>query len=364
MSDGNFVPAVLSVNPIIPIKGVYYIGQYGTSGYASAAKGYLYKWFSSGIPITWHPLYFDNSTLDDNDVYDIVVKSLINRPLSDYEMVMLHSTPDLWPEFWKENSKLLMNKVINGYCTWETSRLPMVWVDCINRYVNEVWCPSSYNERVFKESGVTKYIRIVPHVFLPRKLPSPESVKIVNLKTGDKIEKDNRFTFYSIGEFNFRKGIEDTIESFCKAFTNKDPVRLILKLHYRNYSQENKMVCENKIVEELNKYKHHPPIICLLENMSNNEMLALHSIGDCYVSLTKSEGFGLTIFDAFNYNKRIIATGYSGHIDFLGKNYSGLVNYKLGPVKGMAEFSSNYTEEQLWAYPEMDHAIDLMRKNI
>ena len=93
-------------------------------------------------------------------------------------------------------------------------------------------------------------------------------------------------------------------------------------------------------------------------------MLALHSIGDCYVSLTKAEGFGLTIFDAFNYGKNIIATGYSGHLDFLGGNHPGLVRYKIGPVKGMKTFSSNYTDEQSWAYPDLDHAIDLMRKAV
>ena len=104
--------------------------------------------------------------------------------------------------------------------------------------------------------------------------------------------------------------------------------------------------------------------ICLNEQLTPNEMLGLHSIGDCYLALVKSEGFGLPIFDAFHYGKNIIATGYSGHLDFLGNNYPGLVQYKLGPVKGMASFSANYTEEQVWAYPDIDHAVELMREAI
>lgn len=358
----KLVPAVLTVLPRIPLKGVYYIGQFGTSGYASAAKGYLYHYFSNGIPLTWEPLYFDNSKLSDDDVYDIVVKSLIKKPIAQHDMVIMHCTPDLWPKYHIEKPMILKGRMINGYCTWETNRLPRNWVQCINENVNEVWCPSNYNKRSFEESGVIKPIRVVPHIWLPHPLPDPKFVKLVDQRNGDKIEKDNRYTFYTIGEMNARKSISETIHCFCEAFKPSDPVRLVLKVHLRNYSHENKKKCEDMLATELKKYYSHPPIVCLLENMTSLEMLALHSIGDCYVGLTKSEGFGLTIFDAFNYRKNVIATGYSGHIDFLGETHPGLVSYKLGPVTGMETFSTYYTEEQEWAYPDLDHAIALMRK--
>lgn len=356
------VPATITISPLVPVKGVHYIGQYGTSGYASAARGYLYHYFSNGIPITWEPLYFDNSKLSDDDVYDIVIKSLINKPLSKVEMVIMHSTPDLWPKFWDEKHEMFANKIVNGYCTWETNRLPKNWVTCINGYVNEVWCPSTYNETAFKESGVKVPIRVVPHIFLPRPLPPPETVRLVDITNGDRIEKNGTYTFYTIGEWNARKSIEETIRAYCLAFNETSPVRLILKVHHRGYAPENRAKCEEMLKEELKKYSRHPPIVCLLDNMTSNEILGLHSIGDCYVALTKSEGFGLTIFDAFHYKKNIIATGYSGHIDFLGINHPGLVRYRVAPVTGMTSFSSNYTEEQVWAYPDIDHAIYLMRK--
>lgn len=358
----QLVPAVLTIIPKVPLKGVYYIGQYGTSGYASAAKGYLYHYFTNGIPITWEPLYFDNSQLGDDNQYDVVVKSLRNKPIAQHDVVIMHCTPDLWPKYWLEKPDILKGRMVNGYCTWETNRLPKNWVKYMNGYVNEVWCPSTYNSDAFRESGVTKPIRVVPHIFLPQPLPDPNSIKLVDMRNGDRVEKDGRYTFYTIGELNARKGIEDTIQAFCEAFKPNDPVRLILKVHLRNYSIENKKKCEDILLTEILKYPSHAPIVCLLEPMTSSEILALHSIGDCYLALTKAEGFGLTIFDAYNYGKTVIATGYSGHIDFLGKSYPGLVRYKIGPVTGMTSFSPNYTEEQLWAYPDIDHAIDLMRK--
>ena len=79
-----------------------------------------------------------------------------------------------------------------------------------------------------------------------------------------------------------------------------------------------------------------------------------------YVSLHKGEGFGLTIFDAFNLNKEIITTKFGGQIDYLGKNYKGLVDYKLCNVSNMENFNSYYSNDQEWAQPDLDHAYDLM----
>lgn len=361
MSANNIVPATISVIPKLPIKGIYYIGQYGTSGYASAARGYLYHYFTNGLPITWDALYFDNSKLSDDDLYDIVIRSLIKKTISFHDMVIMHSTPDLWPKFWKDKAQILNNKIVTGYCTWETNKLPAAWVKCINDCVGEVWCPSSYNEQTFKASGVTKTIRVVPHIFLPYTLPLKSDVKIIDNISNEIIADDSLYTFYTIGEFNARKGIDDAIQSFCESFTSKDPVRFIIKVHYKDYSQDNKKKCLEMINTILNKYPNHAKVICLLDNISNKEILALHSIGDCYVSLTKSEGFGLTIFDAFNYGKKIITTGYSGHIDFLKTDYPGLVGYKIGPVTGMSSFSTHYTEDQQWAYPDIGHAKELMK---
>jgi len=78
--------------------------------------------------------------------------------------------------------------------------------------------------------------------------------------------------------------------------------------------------------------------------------------------LTRSEGFGLTIFDAYNYGKRVIVTGYGGQLDYLGIQYSGLVNYTLVDVNNMESFNGNYNHsDQLWAQPDLQHFRKLIR---
>ena len=362
--DTDFELIDIKIHDPIREKGVVYVGQYGTSGYAIAAKGYICDFIQRGVPITWTPLKFDDSELSDDNHYNLLAKTVINRPLANVSTIILHCTADLWPKYRKENEDKFRNRNIIGYTVWETNVLPDKWPTFINESVSEVWCPSRYNEEVFRTSGVTIPIRVVPHVFLRNELPKRELIEI-KICAGETIVHDpNVLTFYNISELNERKNVISMVEAYCKAFSKNDAVRLILKVHYKNYSAENLTYCLSKISGILRQYPDHAKVYLLARNLSELEMLALHSIGDCYVSLTRSEAFGLTIFDALHYGKKVIVTGYSGHLDYLGLNYGGLVSYEMEDVKNMDSFTHGYYMQgkQQWANPSIDHTIALMRQ--
>jgi glycosyltransferase involved in cell wall biosynthesis len=332
---------------------IKYIGQSGTSGYASAAKGYLADYVLRNIPVTWSPLYFDNSKNDKHYYVDALAESVINKSYSKYDRLIIHSTPDLW------QSTVLQHKHIDdivGYCAWETSKLPDHWVKHIN-LVSQVWVPSLFNKQSFIDSGVNTEIKVVPHIWHPQKLIKKSNIKIYDYCRS--LVPSDKYTFYSIGELNFRKGIEDLVTVFDKFNDIHKDTQLILKLHYRDYGDKNKEHCISKLRSLTNKIG--TDIFLIFENLTNQEILALHSFGDCYVSLNKGEGFGLTIFDAFNYGKKVITTGYGGQVDYLGLDYDGLVKYKIDKVSGMESFSTNYSVDQEWAYPDLDHAYELMK---
>jgi hypothetical protein len=50
-------------------------------------------------------------------------------------------------------------------------------------------------------------------------------------------------------------------------------------------------------------------------------------------------------------------------MDFLGNDYPGIVNYKIGPINEMSSFSHYYTSDQEWAFPDLEHAKQLMKRN-
>ena len=354
----------VKVNDPLRSKGVMYVGQYGTSGYAIAARGYICDFIMKGIPVSWTPLKFDDSEMSDDNYYNVMAKTVLNKPLPEVSTIILHCTADLWPKYKEDNTEAFAHRNVIGYTVWETSALPTDWAKHINECVSEVWCPSAYNEQVFKSSGVTIPVRVVPHIFLKSDLPNRCHVVLKSCAREDIVPDPNVYTFYSISEFNERKNVPALLEAYCKAFTKKNNVRLVLKIHYQTYSPSNVKFCISKVTNVLGKYSDHAPVLLLSSNLSELELLAIHSLGDCCVSMTRSEAFGLTLFDAVNYGKKVIVPGYGGHVDYLGSTYAGLVDYTLEDVSGMENFSHGYYMQgnQQWAKPNIDHAVSLMRK--
>src|SRR5262249_20092370 len=80
---------------------------------------------------------------------------------------------------------------------------------------------------------------------------------------------------------------------------------------------------------------------------------------DCYVSLHRSEGFGLTLAEAMAIGKPVIGTGYSGNLDFMNDKNSFLVDYELAVVGPDCEI---YPADGEWAQPSISHAAELMRE--
>src|SRR5262249_35770623 len=80
---------------------------------------------------------------------------------------------------------------------------------------------------------------------------------------------------------------------------------------------------------------------------------------DCYVSLHRSEGFGRGLAEAMLLEKPVIATGYSGNMDFCSPETAFLVDYQLVPVR---EHEYVGTAGQVWADADVSHAAAIMRQ--
>jgi glycosyltransferase involved in cell wall biosynthesis len=322
---------------------IEYVGQYGTSGYAVAAKGNILYLSEQGHNVSFSPLVFDNSQIDKDSEIDKKVCSKI-KSLDYYDMQIFHTLPNLWSLIAERTKKPFPVKQV-GYCTWENSKIPNHWIYDINK-MSELWVPSSFNKTAFESCGVTIPITVFPHVFMNQTLPDRSTVNLRDY-TGKPIP-NNIFTYYSIAEYTDRKGINDLIECFDAVNTKNPNTQLVLKLHHKDYSVQNK----GHIIAQLSKRTKNlsKSIYVITDNSSNKDILSIHSIGDCYVSLHKGEGFGLSLYDAMNYDKKIVSTNYGGPTDYLvGKQNVSLIDYHL-------------VDE--WAYPDLGSSINAMNKFI
>jgi glycosyltransferase involved in cell wall biosynthesis len=101
-----------------------------------------------------------------------------------------------------------------------------------------------------------------------------------------------------------------------------------------------------------------PDVVVLDQSLSPGEMAALMEAADCYVSLHRSEGFGLTIAEAMLRGKPVVATAYGGPRDYLSPANSFPVDYTLVPI---GEGNEPYPADGSWAEPDLEQARAHMR---
>ena len=318
---------------------IEYIGQYGTSGYACAAKGNIFYLSSKGHNICFSPLIFDNTKIDKDFTLDQKVCSLMN-PLSKYDVQIIHTLPNLWSKVIDKVKKDYYVKKI-GFCTWESEKIPKTWPNIINSNVDELWVPSTYNKKWFGLNGVKIPIQVFAHIFYKQDLPDRENISLKDC-FGSIIPKD-KFTYYCIADYIGRKGIDDLISCFNEIYEiYGDDIQLVLKTHRNNYLDKEKELLIQELKEKTKLLGKS--IYLILDHLSNKSILEIHSLGDCYVSLHRGEGFGLSLYEAVNYDKQIVSTYYGGPVDYLQPKHAK-VKYDL--VDG-------------WAHPDLMDALNKM----
>ena len=152
------------------------------------------------------------------------------------------------------------------------------------------------------------------------------------------------------------------IKAYWHAFQNDENVALVLKTYRSDYSDPEKQAIRSTInrLKSVMPIKEYPPIYLISHMLSEKEILGLHTRGDCYVSLDRGEGFGLSPFIAGANGTPIIVTGLGGSTEYAKEDNSYLNPYTLTPVFGMP-YSPWYSGDQLWAEPDVYAAVKTMR---
>ena len=230
-----------------------------------------------------------------------------------------------------------------GQWAWETDVLPSSWLAAF-RLLEEIWTFSTF---VADNLG---RISPVPVVVIPMAVavPDPSGTQVP-------IVLDERFTFLFMFDFFStlrRKNPVGLIDAFARAFAPGEGPRLLLKTTNGRLRPEVDAELRRRIGE-------HPDIDLIDAYLEPPENAALLSGVDCYVSLHRSEGFGLTLAESMALGTPVIATGYSGNTDFMTPQNSYLVDWTPTRVGPDCEI---YPAEGSWAEPDLDHAAELMRR--
>ena len=232
-----------------------------------------------------------------------------------------------------------------GYWAWELSRIPDAWQPSLD-FIDEIWAPSRFIQQAFEEATDKPVIHMPLCVDL--------SFDRWKRRKDFGLPEDKFLFLYYFDSHSYyqRKNPYAALRAFKLAFPDRKDVALVIKT-------QNAKISSPEWLQLLALAEGDPRILILNQVMSKGEVMSLQIECDCFISLHRSEGFGRGPAEAMWLGKPVIATGYSGNMDFTLPDNSLLVDYELVRLKPM-EYP--FYRDQVWAQPDEEHASRQMRR--
>ena len=240
-----------------------------------------------------------------------------------------------------------------GRTMFETDRIPDGWLERCNA-MDEVWLPSEFNRRTFEEAGVEAPRLRVVRAGVDTDLFRPDARRL-------EIPRARSFNFLSVFDLEPRKGSDLLVKAYLSEFKADEDVALILKISQLNdpVTDPVAQLCYFIEKEAGLSLEKCPPIILLRGFLSQDEMASLYASAHAFVLPTHGEGYGRPLMEALSAELPVIATRWSGQLDFLRDENSYLIDIEgLVPAAVEEEIFAGH----LWAQPSLEHLRQLMRR--
>jgi glycosyltransferase involved in cell wall biosynthesis len=231
-----------------------------------------------------------------------------------------------------------------GVWFWEIEQFPESMFRGFD-FVDEIWVASEFIARALR--------KVSPKPVYAFPLPAPVLKPSTQVSRKDLGIPEGFLFYYSFDFLSVfeRKNPIGLVQAFTTAFKNGEgPVLVIKSINGHSH------------LPNLEKLRHaasgRRDIVIMDGYLPHDRKNAMMALCDCYVSLHRGEGFGLTMAEAMSLAKPVIATQYGGNLDFMTESNSFLCPYKLRPVGSGSE---PYPPKAEWADPDISKAASLMR---
>jgi glycosyltransferase involved in cell wall biosynthesis len=254
----------------------------------------------------------------------------VNENNIEFDLSFQVQLPNEWNPF-------LAKQNIGITAAVETNTCNPEWVECCER-MDKVIVPSEFTKEVLVNTGVKSDLVEVVHETYPTMFDNEDFVRddyIDSVLDGIKTKRN----FLVLGQitgmniFSDRKNLFNTIKAFVEAYKNDKDVGLIFKTNVGRNTKIDRtktLSLVKNLLKELGK-DVYPKVHVLHGNLSENQLKTLytHDKVSYLLTATRGEGFGLPILEAASQGLPVIATNWSGHLDFMKLGNFTRLPYKL-----------------------------------
>tara|TARA_R110000824_G_scaffold195409_2_gene378164 strand:+ start:9858 stop:11117 length:1260 start_codon:yes stop_codon:yes gene_type:complete len=253
----------------------------------------------------------------------------------------------------------------------ETTKVAPVWLQAANEKVDKIIVVSTHSKNVYENTAVVAVDSNTGQE-MDYRLQTPIYVVNYPVKEYDDLEElelnlEFDFNFLAVAQFGPRKNLPNTIKWFVEEFQDEE-VGLVVKTNIA----KNCLMDRTRIMADIKNFistlpEHKCKIYILHGDMTDQEMHSLyrHPSITALLALPHGEGFGLPIFEAAYSGLPVVATGWSGQLDFLtdeeSKERFYNVSFDLQPIAPDIVWENVLIKESMWAYPREQSAKQKMR---
>ena len=316
------------------------------------------------LPVNWGQSSWVWENSEEREWIDELVKkcAIYNQQGGQYDLSIQVTIPNEWQRMAPIN--------IGVTAGIETTKVAPVWLQKCNE-MDKIITISEHSKQVLLNTVFEGMDRNTGQAVT---LKCNKETDIIHypVKTFDKLpdldlDLPTKFNFLTVAQWGPRKNIHATIQWFIEEFIDNPDVGLVVKTFLKGGCLMDREAIEKELSSFVNKYENRQCKIYLMHgDLTEEEMHSLYSDKSIHalVSLTHGEGFGLPLFEAAYSGLPVLATDWSGHVDFLykpTKNKKGKeklkphfarIDFDLNKVPDSAVWDGVIQKDALWAYPQ------------
>lgn len=324
----------------------------GNFGLAVAGRATARLLLDAGLPLSIRDVDTHDSRSGQEHTYDELLE---RRPWGlPYGITIFHlNPPELEVRIPLEWMFLPVERTMNVIVPfWELPTLPEVWQRTIAD-MDVVLAPTRYIGEIIERE--VPGARVIHY---PQAVELPPAVAADRARFGIPEGATVFLSAFDMASDIHRKNPWSAIDAFEAAFPAREDVRLVVKLNNSDL-WEHALHLKEKLQR---RAEANPSIILIDEKMSYADVLSLYASCDVFVSLHRAEGLGLILMEMMSLGKPVIATAWSGNMDFMTEDDSCLVGYDMIPVEASHVSYREEAERAEWADPRVEEASAWMRR--